>query len=572
MLAESKFKQLNQLIDSFSKEELIWSNGYLAGMVANGKSNDVVNSNGHRNVSIATRKISIVYGTETGNSKRLAIQLATAAKKKGILVKTTSLDQYRLDDLEQEEYLFIVISTHGEGLPPLSAKLFYDYIHHSTVNLSKLKFSVLALGDSSYPHFCKTGIDVDHRLASLGGTQIVELQKCDVDFEEDAQQWFDTILTTVNKSTSAISEITSETNIQKKARGNKFYTGKINANINLNDRGSNKQTFHIEIGTDEKIAYETGDAMGIIPSNKKIMVDLIFLLTGAGRDKQIETTRAKGSAEELLTNHLNICYLQTSTVRKYAEITQQEIPDTRIDFVDLLQLYPLNDISLFPDVIKLLSPIAPRLYSISSSPAAHGEFGIHLTVSRHSFRVNEEHRYGLCSDFLGELPIATPVSFYIHKNRSFKLPEPQKDIIMIGPGTGIAPFRAFLSERDATGAAGRNWLFFGDQHFNTDFLYQSEMQNLSHTGVLSKISLAFSRDQSEKIYVQNRIIEHGNELFSWIQSGASVYVCGTKDPNSIDIENALLEVIQKHGQLSVNDSKHYLAQLENDNRFVKDVY
>ncbi len=568
MLAEGKLKQLTQLVENFSKEELIWVNGYLVGLSANGGVQPKISTNGTAKVS----KISIVFGTETGNSKRLATLLATAAKKQGIQVKLIASDQYRTSDLEKEEFLFVVISTHGDGEPPASARAFYDYIHQSRSNLVHLKYGILALGDSSYPQYCKTGIEVDQQLEFLGGKRILSLQKCDVDYEEDAQQWIEQVLNIVGQNSDDILPGSSPSLKTKTKTGKKFYNGIIRKNINLNDRGSKKQTFHIEIDSDEMINYEVGDAMGIIPSNKKIMVDLILYYAGVDKDLIVETDKKTGTVEELLINHLNICYLLPSAIAKYATITQQEIPDTRIDLVDLLELYPLGDASQIKDVIKILSPIAPRLYSISSSPVAHGENEIHLTVSRHSFKVNEEQRFGLCSDFLGELPIGTALNFYIHKNRFFKLPDVKRDVIMIGPGTGIAPFRAFLAERDAIGAEGRNWLFFGDQHFTTDFLYQAELQNLNHTGVLSKISLAFSRDQPEKKYVQHKIVEEGHDLFDWIQNGASVYLCGTKDPNSVDIEKALLQVIRDHGQLSAAASKNYLAQLEQENRFVKDVY
>ncbi|MDP4263729.1 MAG: sulfite reductase, partial [Bacteroidota bacterium] len=231
-----------------------------------------------------------------------------------------------------------------------------------------------------------------------------------------------------------------------------------------------------------------------------------------------------------------------------------------------------KDPSQFTEVIRILSPIAPRLYSISSSPAAQGNNEIHLTVSRNSFRVKEEQRFGLCSDFLGDLPVDSIVTFYIHKNRSFRLPAPDKDVIMIGPGTGIAPFRAFLAERDAAGAAGKNWFFFGEQHFTTDFLYQTEMQNYLQTGVLNKIDLAFSRDQPEKVYVQHRMLEKANELYQWISNGAFLYVSGTKDPMSKDVENTLLQVIEEQGKKTKEEAKKYLDQLKEENRYHKDVY
>jgi sulfite reductase (NADPH) flavoprotein alpha-component len=572
MLEEVKLKQLHQLIESISNEELIWMNGYLAGLVANGKKNGGDhNHNGHAIKSMGVKKISLVFGTETGNSKRLATNLATVAKRKGIHVKLTGLDQYRLDDLANEEYFFVVISTQGEGDPPAPAKVFYDHIHQNQLTLPNLKYSVLALGDTSYPLYCKTGEDVDTQLQSFGATRVVPLQKCDLDYEEDAQHWFEQVLNFLERQfTLSNTELVKP--VVKKITGKKYYNGTIRTNLNLNDRGSNKQTFHIEIGADERIEYEPGDAVAIIPVNKNEIVEQIISLTGANRNAVVETARAKATIEELLTKHLNICYLLSSAVKKYAAIAQQDIPDVRIDLVDLLRIYPLKDSSQFTEVIKILSPIAPRLYSISSSPAAHGSNEIHMTVSRHSFRVKEEQRFGLCSDFLGEQPVGTKVNFYIHKNRSFKLPGADKDIIMIGPGTGIAPFRSFLAERDATGTAGKNWLFFGEQHFTADFLYQAEMQNLFNTGVLTKINLAFSRDQEKKIYVQHRIQEQAKELFAWIQNGASIFVSGTKDPNSKDIEIALLQVIGEEGQLSKEEAKKYLKQLEEENRYEKDVY
>ncbi|MDQ3016169.1 MAG: flavodoxin domain-containing protein [Bacteroidota bacterium] len=571
MLAEGKLKQLTLLIDEFSKEELIWMNGYLAGIVANSAKQDSGAMDGHDQTISRVKKINILYGTETGNSKRVAMSLATEGKKHGVQVKVNSLDQYRPEDLVKEEYLFLIVSTHGDGEPPASAKSFYTYIHQSETLLPNLKFSVLALGDSSYPQFCQTGIDIDTRLQTLGAIPIIELQKCDVDFDDDVQHWIHQVVSLKQTSLNSPEENKSSP-INGTPKSKKIYQGTIKTNINLNDRGSNKQTYHLEITSPEPITYEPGDAMGIIPANRKVMVDLILSLTGIDKQLIVDTPKCTGTVEELLRNHLNICHLNIPTIRKYASITNHTIPDIRMDLVDLLLEFPLADKSLFGEVVNLLAPIAPRLYSISSSPAAHGNAEIHLTVSRHSFHVNEDQRFGLCSDFLGELPLGTPLSFYIHKNRTFRLPATEKDIIMIGPGTGIAPFRSFLSERDAIGASGKNWLFFGDQHFTTDFLYQSELQNFSHTGVLSKLSLAFSRDQPEKKYVQHRILEQGNDLFEWITRGASIYVCGTKDPNSIDIENALLKVFEDHGDLTTEESKKLLIQLENENRYVIDVY
>ncbi len=278
----------------------------------------------------------------------------------------------------------------------------------------------------------------------------------------------------------------------------KKYQGKVSAIINLNDITSDKETYHIEIETEEPIAYRPGDALGVIPFNPKSVVEEIIGLTGIDPGKQIQTTRVTASVEELLHQHLNISYLLKTTVAQYAQITGQDIPETRLSLLDLLRIYPVKNAEEFEDIIKVLTVQAPRLYSVSSSPEAHGDSEIHITVAKSEFFINDKKQNGLCSGFLSEFEEDGTVEFYIQEAKHFKLPETAKDIIMIGPGTGIAPFRSFLWERDATGAEGRNWLFFGDRNFVSDFLYQSEFQDFLKTGALTNLDLAFSRDTAEK--------------------------------------------------------------------------
>lgn len=420
-------------------------------------------------------KITLLYGTETGNSKKLAIDFVTKAKKAGVQAKLISMDQYRLNDIVREEYLFTIISTHGEGEPPAAAKKFYDHIHQNGFQLDKLKYGVLALGDTAYPQFCKAGEDVDVQLQKLGGSRIVPLQKCDIDYEHDAESWFSQVLQNLSIPENSIAPVTSV--IPKKVSGRKTYTGTVLANIKLNDRGSAKETHHLEILADD-ISYDPGDCIGI----------------------------------------------------------------------------------------KLPS-LSPRLYSISSSLAASpGE--VHLTVARNTFWLNGKINYGVCSDFLSKLKEGDQFEFYVSKNNLFKLPPPDKDVIMIGPGTGIAPFRAFLAERESSGARGRNWLFFGDQHFETDFLYQTEIQNWIQTDVLTRVNVAFSRDQKDKVYVQHKMLQHGGDLFEWLQGGAYLYVCGSKDPMSIDVENSLLQIFEEQEAESLT----YLNRLKEEGRYLKDVY
>lgn len=567
MLSETKLKVLKEISSGFSRDEAIWASGYLAGLA--GTSAAVADLPPQLTThTTAVKKITLVYGTETGNSKKLATELAGVAKKKGIQVKLGDLSQYKPKDLAKEEYLFVVISTQGEGEPPILAKKFYDYIHENELNLSNIKFGVLALGDSTYPQFCKTGEDVDTRFEVLGAERVIPLKRCDIDYEEDAHRWLDHIFEVVQNKEAGTSQATPA----KASSGRKKYQGKVSAIINLNDITSDKETYHIEIETEEPIAYRPRDALGVIPFNPKSVVEEIIGLTGIDPGKQIQTTRVTTSAEELLHQHLNISYLLKTTVAQYAQITGQDIPETRLSLLDLLRIYPVKNTEEFEDIIKVLTVQAPRLYSVSSSPEAHGDSEIHITVAKSEFFINDKKQNGLCSGFLSEFEEGGTVEFYIQEAKHFKLPETAKDVIMIGPGTGIAPFRSFLWERDATGAEGRNWLFFGDRNFVSDFLYQSEFQDFLKTGALTNLDLAFSRDTAEKVYVQHRLQQKSSEVFQWLEGGASVYVCGAKEPMSKDVEETLLHIIQHEGKRNEDEAKNYLEELELSGRYAKDVY
>ena len=574
MLTTPKLTQIQELIAGSSREELIWLSGYLAGVVAaQGHAVQPALTPAVETAAPSVNKITIAYGTETGNSKKLASDFAARAKKKGINARLVGLEQYRLGDLSKEEYFFTVISTQGDGEPPAAAKKFYDHIHQGGLKLERLKYGVLALGDTAYPLFCKAGEDVDEQLQKAGGQRIVSLQKCDTDYENEAGSWFDGVLqqlSTTTGSAGAVVPAAGAAVIATKPAGKKIYTGTILANINLNDRGSSKQTHHLEIAA-EGLDYQPGDSLGLVPENPTTTVEAIIGLTGVDPARTVAIRQEETTVDHLLRKKLNIVYLPERVVRKYASIVQQDIPETRIGLLDLLKIYPVRDAAQFHEVISILEPTSPRLYSISSSPEAHsGE--IHLTVAKDKFAVNGELKHGLCSDLLSQLGPNENFEFYIHKNSQFRLPAPEKDVIMIGPGTGIAPFRAFLAERDSTGANGRNWLFFGDQHFTTDFLYQTELQNWLQTGVLTRLNTAFSRDQAEKVYVQHKMLKESADLFRWLEAGAHVYVCGAKEPMSVDVETTLLHIIQKEGKKPLGQAEAYLDELREAGRYVKDVY
>jgi sulfite reductase (NADPH) flavoprotein alpha-component len=626
MLTSPKLTLVQELIAGASREELIWLSGYLAGVVAQRTHEtpapapgpaatpanpgtelpllrSTVPSNGLSLPAAApaetpaanVSKITIAYGTETGNSKKLAYEFAAKAKKKGINAKLVGLEQYRLNDLTKEEYFFTVISTQGDGEPPAAAKKFYDHLHEGSLRLDRMKYSVLALGDTAYPLFCKAGEDIDQQLQKIGGQRIASLQKCDADYETEAGHWIDTILQQLASGGrqqpvaasqlapggvpgSAGQSVTNGTAITEPGKavitprhsGKTIFTGTVLTNINLNDRGSGKRTHHLEIAA-EGVDYQPGDSIGLVPWNPIPTVEGILALSGVDPSRVLSHRTEEWPVADLLQKKLNIVYLHERVVKKYAAIVRQEIPQTKIGLLDLLKIYPVRNGNQFLEVISVLEPIAPRLYSISSSPEAHaGE--IHLTVAKDTFAVNGETKHGLCSDNLSQLVPGQTLEFYVHRNSQFRLPAPEKDIIMIGPGTGVAPFRSFLAERDSIGAPGRNWLFFGDQHFTTDFLYQTEIQDWSRTGVLTRVNTAFSRDQAQKVYVQDRMRQQAAGLFQWLESGAHLYLCGAKEPMSVDVENTLLEIIRKEGNRTAAQAAGYLDELKETGRFAKDVY
>jgi sulfite reductase (NADPH) flavoprotein alpha-component len=567
MLTENKLNQLLDLIKGAAKEELIWMNGYISGVIKG-----EIPAAAQVSQNTIAKKITLVYGTETGNAKKLATELSVKARKNHFVVKLASLDQYRLSDLSKEENLFVVISTQGDGEPPIAAKKFYDHIHLNGFRLDNVKYSVLALGDTSYPLFCKTGEDVDEQLEKLGAKRIVPIQKCDLEYDADADSWFVKVLQTLNEAPvaeAAISKRVAQPGVKTNTK--KIYKARVLSNINLNDRGSEKETYHIELSADEAVDYLPGDSIGIVPENPLETVNAIIALTKINKENPVTHKESSYTVFELLKKKVNIHFLHERVIKKYAAIIQQDIPEIKMDLLDLLTIHPLKDATQFEEVLQILPTQSPRIYTIASSNTAHnGE--VHLTVEKYAFVVNEEIKTGVCSEYLAGLAENAGFDFFVQKNKRFKLPAEDKDIIMIGPGTGIAAFRSFISERDAAGANGKNWLFFGEEHFASDFLYQTEIQNWFETGVLSKISLAFSKDPPWGISVAHKIIENGKELYQWIQSGAFIYVCGEKAPMSVDTEKALLQVIETYSGLSASASLSYFEQLKEEGRYSKDVY
>ncbi|ESU25185.1 hypothetical protein FEDK69T_01530 [Flavobacterium enshiense DK69] len=544
---------MQQLVQQASKEEIIWTKGYLAGFL---DSNQIALKPAETPVAVTVKPL-IVYGTETGNAKKIASQLLGNFKKSKIQAKSIDIFQLDVVKLAKESLVLFIVSTQGEGEFPQNAVAFYEKLKASETDLSHLNFAVLGLGDTSYPLFCNASVLLDEVLEQKGAKRLLSLVKADVDFAETVTNWENDLQQVFSKNVSSAS-VPTEKSTRASVSHKKNYKGIVSHKVVLNDRGSNKETYHIEITPNEEVIYEPGDAIGFYPKNNELEIDEIISFFDENDKKEVLFDK-------------NIRGLGKKSIQSISGLFETDIEEEKADLLDILKKYPKPGSVSFDDIVAVLHPIAPRLYSISSAANAHdGE--VHVTVNLNTFSVDGTIKTGLCSQFLADFPNDSEIEFYIHKNNNFKLPSDDADIIMIGPGTGIAPFRSFLAHRDAEGTEGRNWLFFGEQHFVLDFYYQTEIQEWLATGSLTKLDTAFSRDQQKKIYVQDRIREKAKEFNVWLENGASIYICGQKNPMSIDVENTIIEVIASERNISIDDAKAVLEDLETAGKYQKDVY
>ena len=506
------------------------------------------------------------------------------------------MNKYPTAQLGSEERLLVVTSTFGDGEPPDNAKAFWDFINSSVVpRLAQTRFSICAIGDSNYPKFCGFGKDLDLRLESLGAQRAHPRADCDLDFEEPFAKWMNEALASMGAPSTGSARLEnapvsaeSVLGASKYSRSNPF-PAKLVANRKLNGPGSEKDTRHFEIALDGSgLNYEAGDALGVVPMNcPELVDDLLGMLKLSGDELVPGRDGTTVALREALLRHYEITKIPQPFLKAVGERSGDELlrkltaPGVNGELIKFIWGREIIDVLLAHPAVKfapaefvsLLKKLQPRLYSISSSPKAHPDH-IHLTVNVVRFESLARQRKGVCSTFLADRiePVA-PLPIFIHKNKNFR-PPPKSDapMIMIGPGTGIAPFRAFLQERRASGSKGKNWLFFGDQRAATDFMYRDELETMQRDGVLSRLDLAFSRDQAEKIYVQHRMRDNAKELFSWLEAGAHFYVCGDANRMAKDVDAVLHEVVHTAGGVTAERAAQYVARLKAENRYQRDVY
>ncbi|MEM8569817.1 MAG: flavodoxin domain-containing protein [Pseudomonadota bacterium] len=552
----------------FDSDQRHWLNGLLSGLHAIASSA----SAGGAEAEVKTA-LTILYGSQSGNAEALSKDLRKFAKTRGFEAKVAALDDVPLAELASVNHLLIVASTFGEGEPTDNAANFYaELMAEGAPQLPPtLNFSVCGLGDSSYAEFNKAARDIDARLAELGATRAADLVTCDVDFEDDYGTWklaaFDSApFAAAAGAASAPEPVAAGPAFDK---NHPFMASLIVAD-RLSGADSAKCVNHIELslaGGGEDLDYKVGDALGVWPVNDPLEVSAILEATGLNGSETVKLKSGPARLRAALQTRLDLTTITPKTVEAWA---LGEYPETA-QVIDLLR-----DGHASPDAQQLvdgLRALQPRLYSISSSPLAHpGE--VHLTVGEVRYDLHGMPRQGVASTYLGaRLGLGSMVGVYVQKSAHFHIPDDDTcPLIMIGPGTGIAPFRAFLEEREARGAAGKNWLFFGDQHEACDYLYRDQITAWEESGLLAETSLAWSRDGAEKVYVQTLIRERGAEVFQWLEDGAAIYICGDASRMAADVERALLDVIAEHGGLDETAAAAYLAKLSGDHRYQRDVY
>lgn len=546
-------------------------------------------NNGKQSVSGST--LFVIFGSRTGNSKAAATLAHEYADYLGMETDLLDMKTFRFEMLKQMKNILIAVSTHGEGDPPAVVEDFYRFMHSNEVpSMAGVKFSVLALGDSSYKDFCKTGWDFRNRMLALGAKEISLLVECDIDYEENAKKWvteavsaFEKVLPKTKKKEKR--EFAFELNKPELEQGNAFY-GKILEKKLLTSEAYKKRTLHFSLSMENfGTKFYPGDSFGVYTANSRLLVDKLL------KKLRFDGAHAVGSPEspkllkETLVNNYEITLVTPVVLKKYAEVSGNEdlnqllLDEVRMntfcvnhDVLDLVTLFP-SEIS--PETfLSCLRKLSPRLYSVASSPLVFPN-ELHFTAGVIDYELKKRRHKGVCSTYLDErTEIGDSIPVFYEPNETFRLPEDGSvPVIMIGTGTGIAPFRAFLQEREHKGASGKNWLFFGDRYSGSDFLYGDEMTYYHKSGLLSKMDLAFSRDQDEKKYIQHCMHEKSREFFDWVDSrGAVVYLCGNKRTMGKDVKKAIKSIVSLEGNLSDEKADEYVQQMVKNKRLLSDLY
>jgi sulfite reductase (NADPH) flavoprotein alpha-component len=606
---------LDHFFTQMTPEQATWLNGFVSGIQAHQLTksatfpNGQMLENGSRVASTTAKpgftpgkaekpKLTILFGSESGNSESIAAEAKKLANKAGMKASLIDMADSNPSELTREANLIVIVSTWGEGDPPERAvnyhkKLFADDAPH----LDGLNFAVLGLGDTSYEQFCQMGKDFDRRLEELGATRLLERVDCDVDYEEKADQWIKDAVDVFGKQKAVeapdfVYEVSEEAPPAPVsiAYGKKNpFPARLLDRVVLNGTGSEKETLHLELSLEGSgMTYEPGDSLAVLPVNcDEVVSDII---KEAGLTNEQPVTNKKGDSVDLHTYIMKECdatILSKVFIQKYNELSPNEAltkllaPENKSELqefiwgreiLDLLIDFPVRNLSA-GNLIALLRRLPPRLYSIASSLAAVPD-ELHLTVAAVRYYTHRRHRKGVCSTFLADrIDVGGEIPVYVQPNKHFKLPDSDETpVIMVGPGTGIAPFRAFMQQRQATGAKGKNWLFFGDQHFSYDFLYQLDWQDFFKDGILTRIDTAFSRDTPEKVYVQHRMLEQSGDLYRWLEEGAHFYVCGDASKMAIDVHETLKTILIKEGSMSDDNADAYLETLKKEKSYQRDVY
>lgn len=591
--------QLTSLIQSLTSTQVTWISGYLSGINAQTAMGEVAQPAAAPTASApAAEPVTILYGSQTGNAEDIAEQIVTRAEAVGLSAKAVDMLDYKPRDLKKEKNVVICVSTHGEGEPPDNAEELHEFVFGKKApKLDGMNFAVLAFGDTSYEHFCQTGKDFDAQFEKLGATRIADRMDLDVDFDDPAEHWMEQTVSVFKSRLGPGPTAAEHANVTAMpsaaaapadasySRKNP-YQAEMLTNVVLNGRGSGKEVHHIELDIEDSgLSWEPGDSLGIIPANDLQVVDELIAALDVSGDEQVTGIDGEVVLHHALTHQYEITTLTRPFVEKYAERAGNDdlaamLADDQRDaltaymdgrfIVDLVEDYPMADVT-GADFVRLLRKLPPRLYSIASSHTANPD-EIHLTVAAVRYNTHGRDRHGVASAQLSDRSEDAKLPVYIDANKNFKLPADDAPIVMIGPGTGVAPFRAFLEEREERDARGRNWLFFGAQHFRTDFYYQTDWLRWREGGLLTRMDVAFSRDQEDKIYVQDKIRAAGRELFDWIEQGATIYVCGDANAMAADVHEALLDLIGEHGQLDAEGAAGYLKTLQKEKRYQRDVY